>query len=63
MGLLGYIRDRARQRKLLMTRHDITKTEGLRDDNERREDDAWLEERLREEVRRYEDDLRELAQT
>lgn len=63
MGLLVYIRNRRRQRMFLKC-HDIpTNAEGPRDDDERRDRDAWVEERLREEVRRYEDDLRELAKT
>jgi hypothetical protein len=63
MGLTSYIRNRTRQRKLLMTRHDHPQKDEYRDEEERREADSRLEQRLREEVRRYEDDLRELSKT
>jgi hypothetical protein len=63
MGLASYIRNRLKQRKLLMTQHDSQQKNEYRDEEERREADSCLEHRLREEVRRYEDDLRELAKT
>lgn len=60
MGLLSYIRNHRRRRILLSIQHDIPQQE---DRDERRDVDPWLEDRLREDVRRYEDDLRELAKT
>lgn len=63
MGLFGYIWNRTRQRMLLRIRHDIPQRDEFRDDDEHRDADTWLEDRLREEIRRYEDDLRELAKT
>jgi hypothetical protein len=63
MGLAAYIRNHMRRHKLLSASHDIPQKDEHRDENERLEADAWLEKRLREEVRRYEDDLRELAKT
>jgi hypothetical protein len=64
MGLLDYIRERARRRSWM--RHDDHKHNGRNGDNgnghfsERGNEDARAEQ-LREEVRRYEQDLRELA--
>jgi hypothetical protein len=60
-GLLGYLADKARRRSR-MTRYDHRQNNSGSSPREplRLEDEERLE-RLREEVRRYEQDLRELA--
>lgn len=62
MGLLGYIRS-TRQRKLMIRHSNTPQADENRDEQERRDADRCLEHDLREDVRRYEDDLRELAKT
>jgi hypothetical protein len=63
MGLLADIRNRTRQREMLRAQHDVPNADDYREDEDLRDEDRCLEHRLREEVRRYEGDLRELAKT
>ncbi|MDQ4040461.1 MAG: hypothetical protein M3141_01770 [Actinomycetota bacterium] len=65
MGLVAYLVNRVRRSAASMQHDDYnTKGNGYSPSSEETSDDAArLEEKLREEVRRYEDDLRELAKT
>lgn len=58
-----YICNRRRQGQALRSQCDIPPEDEHRDDIERRDDASRLEDRLREAVRHYEEDLRELAKT
>jgi hypothetical protein len=62
MGLLGYIRNRGKRKAAWMKKNDYTHNgNGPDRDRDRSEDARRVDERLREEMRRYEQDLRELA--
>lgn len=63
MGLLGYIRNRGKRRAAWMKHHDYKHRNGhgIDRDDERGEDAIRVDELQREQMRRYERDLRELA--
>jgi len=62
MGLLGYIRNRGKRKSASMRHDDYTHNgNGFRLDEDSDEDARRVDEIQREEMRRYEQDLRELA--
>lgn len=62
MGLLGYIRNRGKRRSAWMNHDDHNHNgNGFKRDRDRDEDARRIDQLQREEMRRYEQDLRELA--
>jgi hypothetical protein len=67
MGLFGYIRKRTKRANASMNYNGYNgcdpRPDERRDDEQRQDETRRLEEHLRDDVRRYESDLRELAET